>query len=201
MLNYNKKMRIIAGLGNPEKEYELTRHNAGRIAVEEFRKQNNFEDWRFDKKLNALKSEGNIDKNKILLLLPETFMNKSGSSLKSLITSTKKAKDLIIVQDDIDLALGKLKISFGKNSGGHKGIESIIKVIKTKEFARVRIGITPTTTKGKLRKPSQEKILDFITKKFKPEELKIIKRTSKKVAQALETAITSGIPKAMNEFN
>ncbi|KKS16044.1 MAG: Peptidyl-tRNA hydrolase [Parcubacteria group bacterium GW2011_GWB1_41_6] len=118
-------MRIIAGLGNPGKEYEETRHNAGRLVLEEFRQKNKLADWSFDKKLNALISPGIIKKNKVLLVWPETFMNKSGLALKKIIVSKKKAADLIIVHDDLDLPLGKFKISFGKNSGGHKGVESI----------------------------------------------------------------------------
>lgn len=160
-------MKIIAGLGNPGKEYQTTRHNAGRIALEVFRKKNKFNDWEFDKKLNALTSK----KNGILLILPETFMNKSGLSLKKIITSQKKARDLIVVHDDIDLELGKFKISFNKSSGGHKGVESIIKNIKTKEFARIRIGISLTTPKGKIKKPKPDKILNFLTQNFKPQEL------------------------------
>jgi len=147
-------MRIIAGLGNPGKEYEETRHNAGRLVLEEFRQKNKLADWSFDKKLNALISPGIIKKNKVLLVWPETFMNKSGLALKKIIVSKKKAADLIIVHDDLDLPLGKFKISFGKNSGGHKGVESIIKNIKTKEFGRIRIGIAPTTPSGKINPPA-----------------------------------------------
>ena len=194
-------MRIIAGLGNPGKEYEATRHNAGRLSVEEFRKKNKLADWSFDKKLNALTSQGIIKKNKVFLVLPETYMNKSGLALKKLIISKKKAADLIVVHDDIDLPLGKFKISFGKNSGGHKGVDSIIKNIKTKDFVRIRIGIAPATAAGKTRKPKNDKHLDFLTKKFKPDEFQKIKQLSKKVSLALETIITNGLQKAMNKFN
>ena len=198
-------MRIIAGLGNPGKEYEETRHNAGRWVLEEFRQKNKLADWSFDKKLNALISPGIIKKNKVLLVWPETFMNKSGLALKKIIVSKKKAADLIIVHDDLDLPLGKFKISFGKNSGGHKGVESIIKNIKTKDFARIRIGIAPTTPSGKINPPAGgpkiDKHLDFLTRRFKPAELKEIKELSKKISQALETIITDGLQKAMNEFN
>ncbi len=198
-------MRIIAGLGNPGKEYEETRHNAGRLVLEEFRQKNKLADWSFDKKLNALISPGIIKKNKVLLVWPETFMNKSGLALKKIIVSKKKAADLIIVHDDLDLPLGKFKISFGKNSGGHKGVESIIKNIKTKEFGRIRIGIAPTTPSGKINPPAGgpkiDKHLDFLTQRFKPRELKTIKNISKKISQALETIITDGLQKAMNEFN
>jgi PTH1 family peptidyl-tRNA hydrolase len=188
-------MHIIAGLGNPGEEYALTRHNAGRMAVEYFRKSQKFDDWIFDKKINALKTEGKIKKEKVLLLVPETYMNKSGLSLKKIITSKKKAEGLIVVHDDIDLPLGRFKISFGKSSAGHKGVESVIRTIKTKDFIRVRIGSRPK------QKPQGKKMLDFLTGKFKPRELQIIKRLDKKIALALETIITKGLPKAMSEYN
>jgi PTH1 family peptidyl-tRNA hydrolase len=194
-------MYTIVGLGNPGEKYELTRHNTGRIAVEQFWKKNRLKSWEFDKKLNTLKSQGEIGREKILLVLPETYMNKSGLTLKKIITSQKKAKELIVVHDDIDLPLGKFKISFGKSSAGHKGIESIIKNIKTKDFARIRIGISPQTPKKKVRKPKQDELLNFLTQKFKPQELAIIKRLSQKTTLALEAIIADGLQKAMGEFN
>lgn len=194
-------MTIIAGLGNLGKEYESTRHNAGRINIEEFRKKNELPDWSFDKNLNALKSEGKFGREKVLLILPETYMNKSGLSLKKIISSKKKVADLIVVHDDIDLPLGKFKISFARNSGGHKGVESIIKNIKTKDFTRIRIGIAPTAPSGKIKKPKNDKHLDFLTQKFKPQEFQKIKQLSKKISLALETILTDGLQKAMNEFN
>ena len=82
-------------------------------------------------------------------------MNKSGNALKNIITSAKKAESLVVVHDDIDLPLGKIKISFGKSSGGHKGVESVIKAVKTINFTRVRIGISATNAKGVVKKPSR----------------------------------------------
>src|SRR3989344_3878760 len=146
-------MFIIVGLGNPGEEYENTRHNTGRMFAEHFIKTHNFSELKEDKKLKAITSTGEIKKEKIIFVLPETFMNKSGISVKPLITSTKKAEALIVAHDDIDLPLGTLKITFGRGSGGHKGIESIMRAIKTKDFVRIRIGIAPTTPSGKIKKP------------------------------------------------
>ena len=139
---------IIVGLGNPGEEYKNTRHNTGRIILEQIRKKNDCNEWEKDKKTNSLVSKGSIGKEKVLLVEPEGFMNKSGSSLKTLITSVKKANSLIVIYDDLDLPIGTMKISFNKSSGGHRGVESIIKAIKTQEFIRFRIGISPATASG-----------------------------------------------------
>ena len=194
-------MRYIVGLGNPGEEYELTRHNAGRIAVLEFIKKEGMDELVFDKKLNALVGKGEIGSEKVQIILPETFMNKSGNALKNIITSAKKAESLIVVHDDIDLPLGKIKISFGKSSGGHKGVESVIKAVKTINFMRVRIGISATNAKGVVKKPSVDKFLDYIVGKFKPAELAEMKKAAKKSAEALRMIVAKGMEKAMGEFN
>ena len=194
-------MRYIVGLGNPGEEYELTRHNAGRMAVLEFVKKEGIDEPEFDKKLKALVAKGEIGGEKFQVILPETFMNKSGDSLKSLALSAKKAENLVVVHDDIDLPLGKVKISFGKNSGGHKGVESVIKAVKTINFTRVRIGISSTNAKGVVKKPSGDKFLDYIVGKLKPAELAEMKKSAKKTAEALSVIISDGTEKAMGEFN
>ncbi len=182
-------MYYIVGLGNPGEKHKLNRHNAGRIVVQNFIKKEKFKDFEFNKKLNALISKGKYKKEKIITILPETFMNKSGFSLKPLIISKKKAKNLIVVHDDIDLGIGRFKISVGKNSGGHRGVESIIKNIKTKDFIRIRIGTSPVSLANKIKKPKGEKLLDFLMDDFKPEEMEIIKKISKKIIAGLETII------------
>jgi len=194
-------MRYIVGLGNPGEEYELTRHNAGRMAVLEFVKKEGIDEPEFDKKLKALVAKGKIGGEKIQIILPETFMNKSGDSLRPLALSAKKAENLVVVHDDIDLPLGKVKISFGKNSGGHKGVESVIKAVKTINFTRVRIGISSTNAKGVVKKPSGDKFLDYIVGKFKPAELAEMKKSAKKSAEALGVIVSDGTEKAMGEFN
>ena len=194
-------MRYIVGLGNPGEEYEMTRHNAGRMAVLEFIKKEGIDQPEFDKKLKALVAKGEIGGEKIQIILPETFMNKSGDSLKPLALSAKKAENLVVVHDDIDLPLGKVKISFGKNSGGHKGVESVIKAVKTINFTRVRIGISSTNAKGVVKKPSGDKFLDHIIGKFKPVEMAEMKKSAKKTAEALSVIISDGTEKAMGEFN
>lgn len=194
-------MHYIVGLGNPGEEYNISRHNTGRIIVEDFAKKEKLDDFETDKKLNALVSEGKIKKEKVMLILPETFMNKSGNSVKPLIKSKKGAGNLIVVHDDLDIPLGKIKISLGKNSGGHRGVESIMRAIKTKDFIRIRVGISPATPKGKIKKPEGKKVIDHILENFKPKELEIIKKNSKMIVPALETIITEGLNKAMSVYN
>ncbi len=104
--------------------------------------------------------------------------------------------------DDIDLPLGTLKISFNRGSGGHRGVESVIKSVKTKAFIRLRVGVAPTTPSGKIKKPKgEQKILDFLMGDFKPKERDVLKKTSKKVVEALEMIVLEGKEKAMGKFN
>lgn len=175
-------MFYLVGLGNPGNEYKESRHNTGRMAVDFFVK----------KKSNK----------KIKIIESAEFMNNSGKAVAKIIKTQKSAKNLIVVYDDLDLALGTIKISYNKSSGGHRGVESIIKSIKTREFLRIRIGIAPTTPTGKLKKPQGEKaVLDFILGEFKPKETEIIQKTFKKVSEAIECIVEEGREKAMNVFN
>ncbi len=192
---------IFVGLGNPGEEYKDTRHNTGRMLLEWLGKSLDGE-WKDDKKLNAKISKVKIGKTPVTLILPETFMNNSGKSIKSLITSVKGAEKLMVIYDDLDLPFGTNKISFNKSSGGHKGLESIIKNIKTEKFARVRVGISPKTASGKIKKPlGEEAVTRVIMGKFKPDEVIALKKLSKQVNEALETFVSEGIEKAMTGFN
>ncbi len=192
---------IFVGLGNPGEEYNETRHNTGRMFLEWFGKSVDAE-WNSDKKLSAQVAKVKMGKSPVTLLLPNTFMNKSGASVKPLVSSIKAAEKLIVIYDDLDLPFGKAKISWNKSSGGHKGLESIIKAIKTEKFARIRVGISPTTPTGKIKKPSgEEAVTKVILGKFKPDELIALKKLSKKVNEALETFVSDGLERVMTEFN
>lgn len=198
---------IFVGLGNPGDEYKETRHNTGRMLVEWFGKSLDAE-WKLDKKLNATVAKVKVGlpahagKTPVTLVLPETFMNNSGKSVKPLITSVKSAEKLMVIYDDLDLPFGTNKISFNKSSGGHRGLESIIKSIKTEKFARVRVGISPTTPSGKIKKPKgEEAVTKVILRKFKDEEIKDLKKLSKSVNETLEVFVSEGLEKAMTGFN
>ena len=175
-------MKLLVGLGNPGKEYENTRHNTGRIIL-----------GFIEKKLEG---------QKIKFLMPDTFMNNSGKVVAPLIKTKKDLENLVVVYDDIDLPLGKMKISFNRSSGGHNGVGSIIKCVKSEEFLRIRIGISPATPKGVVKKTKGEKaVLNFLLGEFKPKELEELKKLSKKVAEAVETIFSEGKDKAMSLYN
>ncbi len=195
-------MYYIVGLGNPGTEYELTRHNAGRIVLEHFLRSHAFPDVVPSKKYASLVAHGVVIDEDVTVLFPETFMNKSGSAVGKIVTSAKKAAQTIVVYDDVDLPLGTVKVAFGRGSGGHKGIESIMRALKTRDFIRVRVGITPMTPMGKLRKPKgEEKMLDFLLGSFKKPELHELHRVGVRVNDILRTIIEKGYAAAMNEYN
>lgn len=195
-------MMLIVGLGNPGKEYEGTRHNAGRIILEKIAKANDFSEWKDDMKLKSFRSKGEITEEKVEFLLPNTFMNNSGVAVCQIIDNPKKLKNLVVVYDDMDLPVGSLKISFNRSSGGHNGLESIIKKVKSREFVRIRIGVCPVTPTGKFKKPKgEEAVLKFLLGAFKEDELKIIKNQSKKVSEIITMLSSEGKDKAMTLFN
>lgn len=193
---------LIVGLGNPGEEYENTRHNAGRMVVEAFRKKNDFPEWTTDKSLKARVSKGSWGKDKVTLLQPDNFMNVSGKSVGPLIKNSKDAERTIVVYDDMDLPLGGMKISFNRSSGGHRGLESIIKALKTKAFARLRVGVCPTTPSGKLKKPKgEDAVLDFIVGPFKKTEQDDLKKSIKKGVEAITLFLDEGREIATGKVN
>ena len=195
-------MITVVGLGNPGKEYSLTRHNTGRIILELLAKKNNFSDWYADKRTRALWSNGKIGRSKFQFVLPDNFMNNSGGSVKPLIKSKKDLASLVVVYDDLDLPIGRIKISFNRSSGGHNGLGDIIKALKSEEFLRVRVGVSPHTPGGKTKKPAGEKaVIDFLMKDFKDAEISELKKIAKKISDALECFASDGKDKMMSVYN
>jgi len=195
---------IIAGLGNPGDEYTGTRHNTGRIILDHIRRGYEGDDFEFNKKLNALVSVIYIGKKKekVQLVAPETFMNKSGNTLAFLVKNPKAAEKLIVIYDDFQLPLGRIRISYNRSSGGHNGVESIIKSLKSQAFVRIRIGLSSANAKGVAKVPhGEDKIEKFILGKFKNDELKEIQKVSKKVIEAIEVLIVESRDKAMSMYN
>ena len=193
---------VIVGLGNPGKEYEKTRHNAGRMAVELLAKQEGFDDFVFNKKANALVSEGSIDGEKVALVLPETMMNLSGKAVMQFVKSVKAARELLVIQDELDIPLGAMKMVFDRGSGGHKGVESINRAIKTGAYARLRLGISGAGKKNQAKKVSgEEKVIKHVIGKWKPGEEAALKKALKKAAAAARLFVTDGIEKATMEAN
>jgi len=201
-------MLIIIGLGNPGEKFEKTRHNLGFRALDFFAFKNNFSDFEFSKKYESLISQkiysnilqniritNNPEEQKIILVKPQTFMNNSGLAVKKLTKSYPlDANPLIIIHDDIDLPLGKLKISKNSGAGGHKGVDSIINNLGKNDFIRFKIGICPEKGKPK-------SVESFVIKKFIKEELETIGETIKKTSDALNLFIKEGLEKTMNQFN
>lgn len=192
---------IIAGLGNPGPEYENTRHNAGRMILDILRREYGG-DFVFDKKLNSLVCKSKIGKEKAVLVAPETFMNLSGKALAPIVKGEKAAKKLIVIYDDFSLPIGRIRISFNRSSGGHNGLESIIKSVKTKAFIRFRIGTASENSKGNAKLINgEDKIEKFILGKFKDEELKTLKKVGKTVSEAVQVLTKEGMEKAMSIYN
>jgi len=184
-------MTIIIGLGNPGKKFEKTRHNVGFLAVDKIASNFQFSIFNFQTKFNAEISEGEILGEKILLAKPQTFMNESGVAVKKILAS-KNAENLIVIHDDIDLPIGKIKIVKDRGSAGHKGIESIIQNIGNDNLIRIRIGIAS-------KKDIKAKAV--VLKKFSEEEQKMINESIQKTVEALGVLTKEGLDKAMNEYN
>ncbi len=189
---------IIAGLGNPGEEYTHTRHNTGEMFLRTLAE----DDFSFEKKIHGEISHIKVGKEKVTLVFPHTFMNNSGKTLASMIKSVKAAEKLIVIYDDFNLPLGKIRISFDRSSGGHNGLESIIKSLKTQAFIRIRIGVAPQNSEGGAKVPhGNDKIEKFILGSFKDAEVKELKKISKILPEIITTIIKEGKEKAMSVYN
>jgi peptidyl-tRNA hydrolase, PTH1 family len=194
---------LFVGLGNPGEEYKRTRHNIGRMALESFHNEVGGSEWEMEKGAKALLSRAKVGKHDLWMAMPETFMNKSGSAAAYLVAKKKvKAENIVVLQDDMDLPAGVTKMSFARGSGGHRGVESIIKALKTRDIVRVRIGVSPETPSGKLKKPKgDDKVIKFIIGKVKDDELKVYKKAFKRVNEALHTLLEQDRGEAMKVCN
>ncbi len=191
-------MILIIGLGNPGFKFKNTRHNLGFMIVESLKlKVKCFSNWRNNKKLLSEISQEEIFGKKVILAKPQTFMNESGKAVKSLTKIYHLKSDiLVVVHDDIDLNLGKIKIGKNKSAAGHKGVQSIINELGTKDFIRIRIGIKPTSYNLEARS-----LENFVLKKFNKEEEKILKGVIEKAVCAIGLLLKEGLEKTMSEFN
>lgn len=194
-------MKIILGLGNPGKKYEKTRHNIGWMALDAFLEKCHGgiscetapDAWREQKKFGSLTVEIKIHDEKLVLAKPLTFMNGSGRAAKKLVDFYKiNTADLWVIHDDLDIVPGKIKISFGASSAGHKGVSSIIESLGTNEFLRFRLGIGRSETI-----PSES----YVLQPFGKQEKNLAKDAIKKTNEALLTTLVSGYARAMAEYN
>jgi PTH1 family peptidyl-tRNA hydrolase len=180
-------MKLIVGLGNPGEIYAKNRHNVGFMMMDKLREEWNFPEFKFSKKFDAEISEDNlklkIKNHKILLVKPQTFMNCSGEAVKKIMKFYKsKPADLIVIHDDLDIDLGKHKISTDSSAAGHNGVQSIIDSLGTKNFKRLRIGIEGTQLRQKRKIPGDE----FVLKNFTTEEFKVIKKILSEAVHLIE---------------
>ena len=185
-------MLFIVGLGNPGPKFQKTRHNIGFRVIDGFQKTNELPEFKFSLKFTALISKGTLNQEKFILLKPQAFMNSSGKAVRLLAKNYKlKTKSLFVIHDDIDLPLGKIRISRARGAAGHKGVQSVINELGTKNFIRFRVGILPKWGKPK-------RVEKFVLKNFTKKEEEIVKKVIKKTVSALETALSEGLEKAMS---
>ncbi len=193
-------MYTVAGLGNPGEKYENTRHNVGRMAVSAW-VQCRGGSFVASKKYHGFIHQAVVGKDDVLALLPETYMNESGGSVKKAVPTMKAAERLIVVYDDMDLPLGVIRISFDRGSGGHNGIRSIEEALKTKAFARIRIGVSPKGKEGAQKPKAGAAVLRLVMGDFKKTEEKELAAVLAKAGEAIEAIIIEGVSVAMNRFN
>ncbi len=184
-------MYVIAGLGNPGRQYERTRHNMGFMVADVFAAAHDIDVRRIKHK--ALVGEGRIGDEKVIVVKPQTYMNLSGESLREVVNYYDvPMENLIVVYDDMDLDTGTLRIRKKGSSGSHNGMKSVIYQLQSDEFPRVRIGIGT---------PPEDDWKDYVTGQVTEKEAEVLTETIKKAAEALECIITEGIDIAMNRFN
>ena len=162
---------IIVGLGNPGEEYINTRHTIGQDIVMEFAKQNGFSSWYTPNHGEYMESHVEIDGEESVLVIPLTFMNISGRAVSHFIKKEADLEKLVIIHDDLDIPIGEIKESTNRGDGGHNGIRSIIKVLGSKNFKRIRVGISPVDKEGKIDKIKYKGLVEkYVLDKFEQGE-------------------------------
>lgn len=194
-------MKLIVGLGNPGFLYARNRHNVGFMCVRHLARKLK---TRFDRKQgHARTGIGNIGRRRAVLARPQTYMNASGESVSVLMKKLNvRPNDLIVIYDDIDLPPGRIRLRLGGGSGGHKGIDSIISRIGTRDFYRVRVGIgRPDTSDKTSPEEKEEAVVAYVLSDFTREEKIIIDNVITVVSEAIACLLTEGLTVAMNRFN
>ena len=185
-------MKLIVGLGNPGAKYAGTRHNAGFSVIDELAERHNIKED--TSKHKALIGKGVINGEKVILAMPQTFMNLSGESVRAIMDFYKlTVDDLIVVYDDIDLDVGKIRIREKGSAGGHNGMKNIILHSGSQDFVRVRVGV------GK--KPEHMDLADHVLSRFSREDLPFMRESCGKACDALEVILSDGAVAAMNRYN
>ncbi|MCR4756818.1 MAG: aminoacyl-tRNA hydrolase [Butyrivibrio sp.] len=186
-------MYVIAGLGNPEKKYFETRHNVGFAAIDALSDKYNIE--LTETKFKAAFGKGRIGNERVILVKPLTYMNLSGEAIRPICDYFKvdSKEELIVISDDVDLDVGKIRVRPKGSAGGHNGLKSIIAQLGHSEFNRVRVGV------GK--RPKEYDMVDWVLGHFQGEDAVSIKEGINKAVNAVEEIISTGVDSAMNDFN
>ncbi|WP_074543971.1 MULTISPECIES: aminoacyl-tRNA hydrolase [unclassified Bacillus cereus group] len=185
-------MKLIVGLGNPGREYELTRHNIGFMAIDELAKR-----WNIslnEQKFKGVFGAGFVNGEKVILLKPLTYMNLSGESIRPLMDYYKiDVEDFVVLYDDLDIPVGKLRLRMKGSAGGHNGVKSTISHLGTQEFQRIRMGID--------RPKNGMKVVDYVLARFTSEEIPDVNHSIEKAADACEEWLNKPFLQIMNTFN
>ncbi len=185
-------MYIIAGLGNPTKEYDKTRHNVGFSVMDVLADRYNIDIS--ERKHKALCGRGAIEGQKVVLMKPQTFMNLSGESIRAAVDFYKvDPENIIIVYDDVSLEPGQLRIRLKGSAGGHNGIKNIIAHLGTQEFPRIKVGVGA--------KPPRMDLADYVLSRFSQGEQKLMDEAFREAAEAAVMMMTDGADRAMNHYN
>ena len=185
-------MKLIVGLGNPGLKYQKTKHNTGFMAIDYYLKKNGLS-------FNKEKFEGFWIKTKIkgedvILLEPQTYMNDSGKSVTQLVDFFKiDAHDILVIHDDMDMPVAKIRLRKSGKSGGHNGIKSIIAHLGSDKFKRIKFGVGD--------KPKNWDLADWVLGKFPTDEYATLREANKKACEAVECILTDGIESGMNKYN
>lgn len=185
-------LKLIVGLGNPGSRYRFSRHNLGFLALDELSVQN---DIAVKKNFaGALIGEGRIEKTKVILAKPQSYMNLSGPVVRSLSEYFRvETGDVMVIHDDLDLPFGALRLKRGGGHGGHKGLGSVISSLGNPDFIRLRLGIG----KPDSRITTENYVLEF----FSPEEMTKLQQVVADARQAIEVSVSLGLTAAMNRYN
>ncbi len=200
-------MKLIVGLGNPGREYDFSRHNIGFMIVDALAQKHAIPVKRL--KFQSLLGTGQIAGEKVWLAKPLTYMNLSGIAVKGILGASPELtpQSLIIVHDDMDLELGRIRFRARGGSGGHKGLISIMEKLGTREFIRLKIGIgrpAPETLPFSKDSPHHDEsagVKGYVLGRFTSREEPVVKEVTAKAAEALETCLLEGLEKAMNQYN
>jgi PTH1 family peptidyl-tRNA hydrolase len=184
-------MKIILGIGNPGAQYAETRHNIGFRVMDRAAAEHGFGPWR--RRFHSLAAEGAIAGRKVLLMKPQTYVNESGLALRAAVDWCHVApQDVMVVCDDFNLPLGRLRVRGGGSSGGHHGLDSIVAHLNTSDVARLRVGIGGETG-GRDR--------DFVLSRFAAADQETVDEAVRRAARALEVWLEAGLTRCQNEFN